>query len=284
VPRYVALTVRALWAAHAGEVEVARRACADALSAALRSGATNLAQWPVMTEGFLEVSLGRYEEALAVLEPLLTGISLTPRATEIISAWFLPDAIEAMVQLGRLDDAEVWVNRIEDNGIRLDRPWMLSVGGRCRGMLQTARADLVGAMTTTERAMVQHDRVPMPFERARTQLLLGQLQRRLRRQDEAASTLTAALADFERLGTPLWAQRARDQLAGLDVGVRHVATLTPAELRIARLASSGMTNRDVAATLFVSPKTVEANLSRVYQKLGIHSRAELGSRTAELSD
>jgi DNA-binding CsgD family transcriptional regulator len=283
VPRYVALMARALWTVHAGEVEEARRACADALAAALRSGAANLAQWPVMAAGLLEVSLGRYDEALAVLGPQLGRIAAAPRAIEIVSGWFLPDAVESMVHLGQLGDAQEWVDRIEGNATRLDRAWMLAVGGRCRGMLQAARGDLDGALTAIERALVQHDRVPMPFERARTQLLLGQVQRRLRRQDQSATTLSAALAEFERLGTPLWARRARSELARVNLGPRHSAALTDSELRVARLAASGMTNRDVAAELFISPKTVEASLSRVYRKLGIHSRAELGSRMGQTS-
>lgn len=283
VPRYVALMASALRAVHAGEVEEARRTCADALAAALRSGAANLAQWPVMAAGFLEVSLGRYDEALKVLEPQLARIAATPRAVEIVSGWFLPDAVESLIHLGHLDIAQEWVNCIEGNGTRLDRAWMLAVGGRCRGMLQAARGDLDGALTATERALVEHERVPMPFERARTQLHLGQLQRRLRRQDQSATTLRAALAEFERLGTPLWAQRARSELARVNVGPRHAAALTPSELRVARLAASGMTNRDVAAELFISPKTVEASLSRAYRKMGIHSRAELGSRMGQVS-
>ncbi|BDX34657.1 LuxR family transcriptional regulator [Mycobacterium antarcticum] len=284
VPRYVALTVTALWTAHAGEVEEARRTCAEGLAAGLRSGAANLSGWPVMTEGFLEVSLGRYAEALAVLDPLLAAVARAPGSMEIISSWFLPDAVEAMVELGRLEDAAGWVDLMESNGIRLDRAWLLAVAGRCRGMLQAARDDLDGALEATERAMTQHDRVPMPFERARTQLFLGQLQRKLRRRDDAATSLGAALADFERLGTPLWARRARDELALADGGPPPETTLTPSELRVARLAASGMTNRDVAANLYMSPKTVEAKLSRVYRKLHISSRAELGSRMDGVSD
>jgi len=116
----------------------------------------------------------------------------------------------------------------------------------------------------------------MPFERARTLLLVGQLQRR-RGQKGASQTLGEALHTFEDLGTPLWAQRARTELARTTV-VRGAAELTPAEQRVAELAASGMTNRDVAAALFISPKTVEVNLSRIYRKLGIGSRAELGHR------
>jgi DNA-binding NarL/FixJ family response regulator len=126
--------------------------------------------------------------------------------------------------------------------------------------------------------MDEHLRLPMPFERARTQLLQGQLQRRLRRKDAGAANVRAALVIFEDLDTPLWADRARAELARANVGPRHTVVLTPSERRVAELAASGMTNRDVAAALFISPKTVEVNLTRVYRKLDIHSRAELGQR------
>ena len=284
VPRYVALMARALSAAFAGNVDSARRASAEALAAAVRSGAANLGQWPLMTTGFLEVSTGRYDAALAVLDPLLTRLAVAPKTTEIISAWFLPDAVEAMTQLGRLDDAERWAELLLANGARLDRAWMLAVGGRCQAMVLASRGDLRGAIESTEAALVQHERVPMPFETARTRLLHGQLQRRLRRQDLAATTLRAAADEFERLGTPLWARRALDQLARTNIGPRDAATLTPSESRVAQLAAAGMTNRDMASTLFISPKTVEATLSRIYRKLGIHSRAELGRRMGELTD
>lgn len=284
VPRYVALIARALAGAFAGDVDSARRDSADALAAAARSGAANLGQWPLMATGFLEVSIGRYEAALAVLDPLLTRLATAPKTTEIISAWFLPDAVEAMTQLGRLDDADRWAQLLLANGTRLDRAWMLAVGGRCHAMVLASRGDLEGAIEATEAALAQHDRIPMPFEAARTRLLHGQLQRRLRRQDLAATTLRAAADEFERLGTPLWAQRALDQLARTNIGPRDAAMLTPSELRVAQLAATGMTNRDMASTLFISPKTVEASLSRVYRKLGIHSRAELGRRMGELAD
>jgi DNA-binding CsgD family transcriptional regulator len=281
VPLYCALIARALSAVFAGDIDAGRRDSADALAAALRSGAVNLAQWPLMTTGYIEVTLGRYDAALTALEPLLNRLAAVPRSIEIISAWFLPDAVESMAQLGRLDEAEHWTRLLEDQGNRLDRAWTLAVGGRCRGMVLASRGDLEGALEATEAALVHHDRVPMPFERARTRLLNGRLQRRLRRQDLAATTLRAAVDEFERLGAPLWADRARDQLARTNIGPRETAALTPSELRVAELAAAGMTNRDMAATLFVSHKTVEATLSRVYRKLDIHSRAELGRRMAE---
>jgi DNA-binding NarL/FixJ family response regulator len=153
---------------------------------------------------------------------------------------------------------------------------MLAIGARGRAMLLAAQGDLKGAMVAVEAAMVEHDRLPMPFERARTQLLLGQLQRRRRMKSVASSTLRSVLEKFEELKTPLWAERTREELARVKVGPQSGTALSAAEQRVAELAASGMTNRDVAATMLISPKTVETNLARVYRKLGIRSRAELG--------
>ena len=123
--------------------------------------------------------------------------------------------------------------------------------------------------------MSEHQRVPMPFERARTQLLLGQLQRRQRQREASAATLRAALHTFNDLGTALWADRAKAELARGTPGRQRSDGLTPSERRVAELAVSGMTNRDIAAALFISPKTVEVNLSRIYRKLKVRSRLEL---------
>jgi DNA-binding NarL/FixJ family response regulator len=143
-------------------------------------------------------------------------------------------------------------------------------------MLLAAQGKVDSAIDAAETAMVEHDRLPMPFDRARSQLLLGQLQRRQGRRNAAATTLRQALDAFERMGTPLWADRARAELARAEVTPGPAKRLTVSEHRVAELAASGMTNRDIAAALFISPKTVEANLARIYRKLDIHSRAELG--------
>ena len=141
-------------------------------------------------------------------------------------------------------------------------------------MSLAARGDVDAAEQMARQALVEHDRIPLRFERARTQLLLGQLQRRQRQKDTATQTLKQALAAFEDIGTPLWADRARAELARTNVAPSR-DVLTPSERRVAELAASGKTNRDVASALFISPKTVEANLARIYRKLGIKSRAEL---------
>ncbi|PRC44818.1 hypothetical protein C6A85_98295, partial [Mycobacterium sp. ITM-2017-0098] len=131
-------------------------------------------------------------------------------------------------------------------------------------------------------ALTHHDRLPMPFERARTLLLLGQLQRRRRLKDVAAATLREALGTFESMGATLWAQRARGELARTNVSRSGDLALTPSEHRTAELAAAGMTNRDIASTLFISQKTVEHNLGRVYRKLGIKARAELGRKMDQI--
>jgi DNA-binding CsgD family transcriptional regulator len=270
-----ALTWRAALASYAGQEAQVRDDVPAALAAMKRCDAHMFEGWPIAVAGFLEVSLGRYEAALATLDPLLSNLDL--QATEIYLAEFVPDAVDAMVHLGRLDDAEPLVDALERNGHRLDRPWMLAVGARCRSMLEGARGDTAAAIVTAREAIGHHARIPMPFERARTLLVLGQLERRQRHREAATTALREALEDFERLNTPLWAERARTELARTDVATTKGATgLTIGEQRVAELAAKGMTNRDVASALFISSKTVEANLVRIYRKLGIHSRAELG--------
>jgi DNA-binding NarL/FixJ family response regulator len=106
--------------------------------------------------------------------------------------------------------------------------------------------------------------------------LLGQLQRRQRQKERARATLREALQSFEAMGAPLWAGRVQSELTRAEVVPTHDRSLTPSERRVAELAASGMTNKDVATALFISPKTVEANLVRIYRKLGIKTRAELG--------
>ncbi len=271
----IAMTVRAAVAAYTGREPEAREAANAAIDLARRCGSPRLADWASISLGFLEVSLGNHGQALTILQPLVSRFDVVP-GTEIITVGYIPDAVEAMVALGRHADAEPLIEALERNGRRLDRAWMLAIGARCRSMWLAAKGDVEAATRMAEEAMVQHERLPMPFERARTQLLLGQLQRRKLQKEAAKATLNDALYAFEQMGTPLWADRARAELARTNVAPSRDLALTPSEQRVAELAASGMTNRDVAAALFISPKTVEANLARIYRKLGIRSRAELG--------
>jgi DNA-binding CsgD family transcriptional regulator len=272
---FVGLAIRATVAAYRGRVEEARRDTAEALDAGRRSGSASLVPWAVATLGFLELSVGNHRAVVDTLELLLTVSAMQPRSTEILTATFLPDAAEALVQLGRLDEAESIVGRLEGNGARLDRPWMLATGARCRAMVAAARGDLSGAAAAADAALDFHSRLPMPFELARTRLLRGRLHRRARQKDRARTVLRAALESFEALGTPLWAERANTELARVSDGRGGDTILTASEQRVADLAASGMANKDIAAALFISPKTVEVNLTRIYRKLGLRNKVEL---------
>jgi len=281
---FVALTARAIAATYVGRVEQARRDTADAISAAQRCSSSTLLPMAIANLGFLELSVGDHAAALATIEPLRAGLEAMPNACEFVLASFLPDAVESLIALGRLDGTEPLISRLQHHGERLQRAWLQAVGARCRAMQLAARGDLEAAHGAATQAMIHHDRLPMPFERARTELFLGQLQHRRRRKEAASVTLNSALNAFEQMGTPLWADRARDELARINAGADSARELTPTEQRVAELAATGMTNREVAAAMFISPKTVEVKLSRAYRKLGIRSRAELGRRMAGIVD
>ena len=275
-PLFLAHSLRANLAAYAGREADARNAAEEALEIGRRTGAFRLTERVVAVLGFLELSLGRYEAAIATLQPLVTKFDPASTPTELPNAAFLADAIEALIQVDRGAEAEPLIDALERNGEREDRAWMIAVGARGRSMLLAARGELDAASAAAARAIAEHDRLPMPFERARTLLLLGQLQRRQRRKESASASLQEVLDIFVQLDIPLWADRARAELVRANVGPRQSGQLTPSEQRVAELAASGMKNRDVATALFISPKTVEANLARIYRKLGIKSRAELG--------
>jgi DNA-binding CsgD family transcriptional regulator len=277
----IGLSIRAAVHAHAGHEAEALADANAALRAAEACGSPRMAEWPSMAKGFVEVSLGRYDDAVLTFALMVSRLDVIP-GTEIMSGWHLPNAAEAMVALSRFDDAEPLIEALEHNGAVHDRPWMLAAGARCRAMWLAAKGDVDAALESANRAMAEHDRTPMRFERARTLLLLGKLQRRRRLKDAASKTLAEALVEFEEVGAPWWAEHVRTELARTNVRPNSAVKLTPSERRVADLAASGMTNRDIAATLFIGIKTVEHNLSRVYAKLGIRSRAELGRRMDQL--
>jgi DNA-binding NarL/FixJ family response regulator len=271
--------IRAWLAVFGQREDDARAAIADAIDASKRNGSTWLEEWSLTALGFLETTLGNHAAALNALEPLLARHASMPNSTEIFAASFVPDAVEALTAVGRVDEAAHLADTMESNGRRLGRAWMRAVGARCHSMVLAGVGDTDAALAAAHRAMAEHNLVPMPFERARTQLFLGQLADRRNTEDSAAA-VRAALTTFERLGTPLWADRARAELTRAEAARRPPAGLSTAEQRVAELAATGRTNRDVAAALYISPKTVEATLARVYRKLGIKSRGELGRRIA----
>jgi DNA-binding CsgD family transcriptional regulator/exonuclease VII small subunit len=216
--------------------------------------------------------MGRLEPVLAFLDELGSP------EPGIIPC--LPDAIEALVSLRRLEEAEALLERLERQGRALDRPWAIATAARGRGLLTAARGDLPRARSALEQALVEHRRLPQPFELARTLLVKGEVERRAKQKRAARLTLGQALGLFQTLGVPLWAQRARDDLARVGGATPPSSELTPTEQRIAELVGEGKKNREVAEALFISVKTVEANLSRIFHKLGVRSRTELTRRIA----
>jgi DNA-binding CsgD family transcriptional regulator len=272
------LTARARIAAYVGRVEGARSAAEEALLIADEAGEPRL-QIPARSVlGFIELSRGDARAAAEYLRPLwdeLVSIGYgEPSAIPV-----LPDSIQALIESGDLDEATRQLNQLEERGKALDSAWALSQAARCRGLLVAAEGDPAAALHHFEEALRQHERMPGPFERGRTLLALGQVQRRLKRRRVARESLEAALAIFEELGTPLWAEKARAGLA--RVGGRAPArtrALTETERRTAELAADGKSNKEIAAELYVTVRTVESNLTKVYEKLGVHRRTELAHR------
>jgi DNA-binding CsgD family transcriptional regulator len=263
--------------AHLGRADPARLEALEGLRVAETAGEILLLIPNLSVLGFLELSLGRPAEADAYLS---RAIELEQAMGVREPAYYrvVPDEVEALVALGRFDQAETLLAPLEEAGKNLDRAWTIATGARCRALVLAARGDLAGASAAADEAVREHDRLPLPFELGRTLLVRGALERRAKRKREARDTLTKALEVFDGLGAALWADKTRAELARIGGRAPSSLDLTPTEDRVAALVAGGSTNREVADALFVSVHTVEANLKRIYRKLGIRSRTELASR------
>jgi DNA-binding CsgD family transcriptional regulator len=188
--------------------------------------------------------------------------------------WWTDDHVEALLRLDRVDDGVRILDAWEADARRLDRTRVLAQVTRCRGLIAAARGDVAAAARLLEDAVAQHEAVGDPFGHARALLALGVVRRRERQRRAAREAISAALAEFEALGAATWIEKARAELGRIG-GRTRAEGLTPAERRVAALVAEGRMNREVAAALFLSEKTVETHLSHVYAKLGVRSRAEL---------
>jgi len=276
-PRAFAVAFRAVVNASLGHEAEARADADEALAIAGERGMMVARIGAACALGTLELSLGRPAEVVRLLAPLRERL-VAGGVREPGSMPFVADEVEALIAVGELEAAERVLGWLEARGRALDRASALAGAARCRGLLRAARGDHDGAATAFEQALAQHARVAMPFERARTLLVMGVSQRRAKHRAAATETLTAALAELETLGAALWANRARAELARIGGRAAPVGSLTPAERRVAELVVDGRSNKEIAAALFVTPKTVETQLSRIYGKLGIHSRTALAQR------
>jgi DNA-binding CsgD family transcriptional regulator len=204
------------------------------------------------------------------------------RADETSSCWpepspfrFHPDHAETVIALGDLDRAETLVRRLEARAAAIPRRWICMVAARSRAILLAARGDLDGAVTALGEAMRQHEGLELPFERARTLLVLGRVRRRRKEKRAARDALAEAAELFASVGAPLWARKATAELDRVGLRTSSRTELTVTERNVAVLAASGLSNREVAERAFLSARTVEGVLTRVYRKLGVRSRTGL---------
>ena len=269
----------ALVAAHQGRLGEARRWAQEGLARAMERGDVVISAFHRQILGFVALSAGEWAEADAQLS---AGAELAARIAVRHPGRFklAGDQVEAALARGDVDRAAAIEATLEEAARIAPTPWVIAVGARSAGLLAAARGDLDGAAAAFDRALVDHERLPMPFERARTMLARGQLHRRRKEKRLADETLRAALAAFEELGAVTWADRARMELARVGRRPHAPAGLTETERRVAALAASGLSNKHIAEQAFLAPKTVDNVLGRVYEKLGIHSRAELGAQMA----
>ena len=190
---------------------------------------------------------------------------------------FIGDEIEALVLLGDVDRAADLADELARRGTELNRPTLVATAARSRALVLGARGELDAAIQAAGEAVAIHEELHLPFEHARSLLVLGGVQRRAKQRKAARDSLTAAEEAFERLGAAPWAERAVAERARVG-GRTTIEGLSETELRVAQLVAEGKSNKEVAAELYVSVRAVESNLSKVYAKLGIRSRTELARR------
>jgi DNA-binding CsgD family transcriptional regulator len=235
--------------------------------------------------GLLELGLGNFEAAAVTLRASEAGYAPYGRSAAASPRPCTLDLVESLVRNGDAAGALETLNRFERDAKQLARPLALSLVHRGRGLL--AADDSFDAEFET--ALRFDDPEISPFERARTQLCWGERLRRRRRRAEARAHLHDARDAFARSGAILWLSRAELELAATGERVRKRSAgsggeLTAQERRVAALVSDGLTNREVAARLFVSTNTVETHLRHLFQKLGVRSRTELVGQFMVLRD
>ncbi|GLW52323.1 ATP-binding protein [Kitasatospora phosalacinea] len=267
---------QAYLAAARGEAEP----CAEQAAAAFARGGAG-APWARWALGLLDLGAGRAEDAYGHLAALTGG----PFGYQVAAVRAVPDLVEAAVRLRRGEECAQALARFERWAEHADRPWARALVDRCRALLAPDEF----AEELYLRALARHAEQPRPWERARTELLYGEWLRRCRRKAEARVPLRSAEQALRRLGAVPWAERARLELdaagapAGSGPARAVVAGLTPQESQIVRLAAQGLSNRDIAAQLFLSARTVGHHLYKAYPKLGVSSRGDLAEVLPALS-
>ena len=260
-------------AAAAGDEARCRKLADDAMTAATAGNLAPGSPWAHWSLGLLDLGGGRVDAALGRLATLAEG----PARHHVAVMRSAPDLVEAAVRIGEPARAAGALQRFERWAGRAGQPWIDALVLRCQALLapDPEAGNLYAA------ALDAHQRDDRPFERARTQSLYGEWLRRARRKTEARTQLRTALEIFDRLGAEPWSGRVATELRATGVttpqsrGPGALGRLTPQELQIVRLAAQGLSNRDIAAQLFLSPRTVGYHLYKAYPKLGVSARSEL---------
>jgi DNA-binding CsgD family transcriptional regulator len=223
--------------------------------------------------GLLDLAAGRFAQAMEHLQAMDRD-RVTTHPGIVLAV--VPELVEAAAGANQPGWAAEPLDRFASWAEATSSPALGALVARCRALLAPADA----AETGFRLALQLHAQADRPMEQARTQLLYGQHLRHRRRRADARPHLRAAMETFQRLGACVWADRARHELRATGESTRRrqpstLATLTPQELRVVAAVSEGATNREVAAQLFLSPRTVDYHLRKVFQKAEISSRAEL---------
>ena len=269
----------ALVAVHRGELELARAHSERALELAM----DQLGLHPPQHLAILGlVALGNGDRVDAA-EWLGRANSQAARLSwgEPSIRWWSADYVELLLELGRTADAIRVLDAWEADAERLGRAWVLAHVTRCRGLVAGAAGDPARAVSMLERAVAEHESVGDSFGRARALLALGVARRRRRMKRAAREAIEEAVEAFETIGAAGWAEKSRGELARIGGRKPGGTELTPTEEKLAGLVAQGHSNKEIAAALFVTPKTVGTALSRLYAKLGVHSWTELIRRLAE---
>jgi DNA-binding CsgD family transcriptional regulator len=275
--RTAAMYTKALLEARMGHLDVAAAIAEEGLGLSELVGDRVRIMQHVAVLGFIELSRGSAGAAadrLRRAEELAFEMGIGhPGAIR-----YSGDEVEALVFAGKLEEAEASLARLEKNSTRVPGVWGEVVAGRCRALLLSALGQAHEAAERIGETVEVQARLPDPFEQARTLMASGTLHRRDKRKADARRHLEEALVVFQRLGAVIWAERVRSELARIGGRASELEGLTPTEQRVAELVAAGQTNREVADALFISIKTVEVNLTRIYRKLGVRSRSELTRR------
>jgi DNA-binding CsgD family transcriptional regulator len=262
---------RVMIKAMTGDLDVARAAAQHALQRPQIRGSPYWRGGFLAQIGFVEASGRNWHPALTALREL-ADIFATTKMVDLEQLLWGVDYADAALQVGALPDVEAAIailRRQAGSG----RPEADVAADRCKALLTATRGDIDTALHDLCK-IIDQPGSECPFETARSRLALGQVYRRAGYKGMASQALNAAADAFDELGIPQWARRAHDEAA--RVGLHPTTSvLTATERRIAELVAAGYSNREAATELFMSVKTVEANLTRIYRKLTVRSRTEL---------